>query len=444
MKEVRAIPAKQVAGDRNRPLAIDLFAGAGGLSKGFQMAGFDIGCGVDLDADSMESYQKNLGAPGLVRDVMTVSGQDILAATGGRRPQVVLGGPSCQGFSTSGGLSKGGGRDLYDPRNSLYREYVRLVSDLQPDWVVLENVPGLLLYHHGQVAMELLAMLAEIGYQAVPRILLAADFGVPQLRRRLIVIACRGGSEIPFPIPDFGDPTRWTNFALPFAHLSSVCESGKPKQPHRTLSEAIGDLPPLRMGEQPTDARYATRAKGAFQRWARKGGRGLAQHWAFKVGDSDMAAIRHLQPGENWRALPPEILPARFKRIRPYDATTVLRRLRWDEPSYTITTKFNEATTGSFIHPLDDRTLSIREAARLQSFPDSFTFSGSPHSIRRQIGNAVPPLLAQEIATTLLRFIEGSVEGAALFQPETDPLRIHGRRRDVKVHDPLPYDEVAI
>ena len=143
----------------------------------------------------------------------------------------------------------------------------------------------------------------------------------------------------------------------------------------------------------------------------RAGSRAVRQHAAARLAALDRLAACTLRPGENWRDLPIEQLPERFRRIRPYDATTVLRRLRNDSPAYTITTKFNEGTTGAFIHPEQARTLTLREAARLQSFPDRFVFSGSAAQVRLQIGNAVPPLLARAIAEAIMPSVVRDVSG---------------------------------
>lgn len=139
----------------------------------------------------------------------------------------------------------------------------------------------------------------------------------------------------------------------------------------------------------------------------------VRQHTAAELSGLDRLAARTLEAGQNWRDLPVDKLPDRFQKIRPYDATTILRRLRNDAPAYTITTKFNEGTTGAFIHPDQARTLTLREAARLQSFPDRFIFSGSQAQIRQQIGNAVPPLLARALAEAILPSVQRDVHGQA-------------------------------
>jgi DNA (cytosine-5)-methyltransferase 1 len=394
---------------------VDLFAGAGGLSLGFQQAGYRVALGVDSLQAATRTYEANLaGAKALCCDVRKLSGKDILTLVGGE-VHALIGGPSCQGFSTSGGLSRERGRDLFDPRNSLFTDYMRLVRELRPAWVLFENVPGMLLYHHGAVASTIITDFLEIGYEVAPIILLAADYGVPQLRRRLFFIGNRTSQPIFAPAATHGSSTLWRNYALPFAHLSRVGHTTTgDTEPHVTFDSACDDLPALAEAEAIDGVPYPREPSSAFQREMRQNSSSLRQHMAFRLSANDRLAARLLKPGENWRSLSPETLPRRFRSIRPYDATTMLRRLTGDRPAYTITTKFNEATTGAFIHPRDNRTLSVREAARLQSFPDEFLFLGSDSEIRFQVGNAVPPMLGRALAEALLPLIAHDVAGAAL------------------------------
>lgn len=384
------------------PTVLDLFSGAGGLSLGFRLAGYRVLGALDCWDDACASIHANEPrSKVLCADVTTIS-EEAFCADLGERPDVVLGGPSCQGFSTSSGLSRNGRRED-DPRNSLFMHFVRLVRKLQPPWVVMENVPGLLLYNKGQVARLIIAEFAAAGYSVVPIILLAADFGVPQLRRRLVFIGNRTGQRVSFPLPTHGDPALWKNFALPFAHLSRIGNKNvnADRAPHVSIGEAIGDLSPLAAGEQREPGPYPSPPLTAYQEFMRQGATELTLHCAGHLSRANLACVRILEEGQNWRDLPPALREHRFGKIRSYDATTVFRRSCWDRPSHTITTKCNDPTAGAFIHPREHRTFSLREAARLQSFPDAYRFVGSEGSIRRQIGNAVPPLLAKRIAEAI-------------------------------------------
>lgn len=295
----------------------------------------------------------------------------------------------------------------------MFLNYLSLVDELRPSWIVFENVPGLLLYNQGRVALEIVHAFREIGYTIVPMILLAADFGVPQLRRRLVFIGNRTEADIPFPAATHGNADLWRNYALPFAHLSRIGHgAGEEVLPHLSFADACSDLPPVEEGEEIDGVEHRVQAATEYQREMRKGSRLVRQHAAAELSALDRLAAKTLKAGQNWRSLPLEILPSRFRKIRPYDATTILRRLRNDAPAYTITTKFNEGTTGAFIHPDQPRTITLREAARLQSFPDRFVFNGSHAQIRHQIGNAVPPLLAMALAEAILPSVLRDISGS--------------------------------
>lgn len=392
-----------------QPTVVDIFSGAGGLSAGFAAAGYRIIGGVDNWAPACTSLQVNHPEAHVECTDIRKRNADDFASVLPSRPDVLLGGPSCQGFSTAGGFSKNG-RDLGDDRNSLFLDYIRFVDALNPEWVVMENVPGLLLFKRASVAKEVIKQFKIIGYDVVPIILLAADFGVPQLRRRVFFIGNRRGSEVPLPLPTHGNPNLWKGFALPFEHLSRIGNKSHATSvaPHITFDEACGDLPPLRAAEAYPEGAYGTRAKTQYQVLMRDRCRKLRHHISFKPSEFELKAMAYLCPGDNWTKLPDELKVGRFGRIRSYDATTLLKRLEPDKPAYTVTTKFNDATTGAFIHPTQDRTLSLREAARLQSFKDSYHFTGTTHDIRKQIGNAVPPLLAEAIARTLFSWVTGT------------------------------------
>lgn len=385
-----------------KPKVLDLFCGAGGLAEGFRRAGYEIVGGIDAWEPAVTTFQQNFPeAVGLKADLRTLTAEEVEEKIGADI-DVIVGGPSCQGFSTSGGLSRATGRDASDPRNRLFLNYVDLVESLQPTSIVFENVPGLLLYDQGRVALEIVAAFKEIGYSLVPVILLAADFGVPQLRRRLFFVGNRSGTDIAFPAATHGSATLWADYSLPFAHLSRIGHGNAGDVAgHVSFDDACSDLPIVLEGQELDGVEYAGPAINSFQKLMRARSTLVRQHAAADLPALDRLAAQTLLPGQNWRDMPLESLPERFKRIRRYDATTLLKRLRPDAPSYTITTKFNEATTGAFIHPHQPRTLTLREAARLQSFPDDFIFSGSQSQIRQQIGNAVPPLLGQAVAEAL-------------------------------------------
>ncbi len=406
---------KDCAQSETRPRVLDLFCGAGGLSVGFEAAGYEIVGGIDNQEIAVKTFTSNLsGAKGLVRDLRKPDFSDIAEFVGSSSVDLIVGGPACQGFSTSGGLSRSSGRDDQDPRNRLFLNYLGIVDLLRPSWILFENVPGLLLYDNGRVALEIARAFREIGYAVVPMILLAADFGVPQLRRRLVFVGNRTKTDIAFPTPTHGNADLWKNYALPFAHLSRIGHGGNAGAlAHVTFDQACADLPALDEGQALDGVPYGSNPGSDYQTCVRVGSKVVRQHVADSLPPLDRLAAQILKPGENWRNMPSQSLPDRFRRIRPYDATTCLRRLCGDQPAYTITTKFNEATTGAFIHPSQARTLTLREAARIQSFPDRLVFEGTTGQIRHQIGNAVPPLLAQCLAEAIKPLVVKDIEGAA-------------------------------
>jgi len=426
---------------QNRPTVLDLFSGAGGIALGFQQAGYRVVGGIDFSKHAIGTFNANIaGEVGVVRDLRDPDFSDIEKMVGGD-VDVIVGGPSCQGFSTSGGLSKASGRDETDPRNRLFLNYINMVDLLRPSWIVFENVPGLLLYDNGRVALDIVKAFREIGYTIAPMILLAADFGVPQLRRRLVFVGNRTGADICFPAATHGNPDLWKNFSLPFAHLSRIGHGREGEvAEHVSFAEACDDLPAVAEGGVIDGVPYAKAARTEYQRLMRQASDVVRQHEAAELSQLDRAAATTLEEGQNWKDMPKDVLPPRFSKIRSYDATTLLRRLRSDRPAYTVTTKFNEATTGAFIHPTQARTLTLREAARLQAFPDNFIFEGSASQIRQQIGNAVPPLLAACIAEAILPGVVRDAFGVSV--PLTrdvltidrvleakDPLKLYGARR---------------
>jgi DNA (cytosine-5)-methyltransferase 1 len=452
---IAGLRGHSAAAEPARPTVLDLFSGAGGIALGFLESGYRVVGGIDHFQPAVDTFNANItDARGLMRDMRISDFADVRDMVGPEGVDVIVGGPSCQGFSTSGGLSRATGRDKDDPRNLLFLNYIDLVDELRPSWIVFENVPGLLLYNQGRVALEIVRAFREIGYTVVPMILLAADFGVPQLRRRLVFVGNRTGADIPFPAATHGNSDLWRNYALPFAHLSRIGHGvGDRLLPHVSFADACSDLPPVDEGKAIDSAKYPGRASSAYQTAMRKGSRLVRQHAAADLAAIDRLAARTLKAGQNWRDIPLDKLPERFTRIRPYDATTILRRLQNDAPAYTITTKFNEGTTGAFIHPDQPRTLTLREAARLQSFPDRFVFSGSAAQVRQQIGNAVPPLLSRALAEAILPSVLHDVHGQggkALRNVvvvenkvgDADILKLRAPRR-VREEGLIPFDDAA-
>jgi len=374
---------------RRRPIAVDLFCGVGGMSLGFEQAGFDVVAGFDAEQRHVDTFQANFPrSKPFCLDLTQATGTHLrdLANIGNAEIGVVYGGPPCQGFSLIGK------RKQDDPRNDLILHFARLVAELQPSCFVMENVAGIRTAGGGSFVERFIAAVAKAGYKVVapPQVLNAADFGVPQNRRRLFVLGYRRGLAAPeYPVPGNGASHEWNRF------------DATALRPN--VRDAIGDLPDIdefdqllaedtvraRLGRQSSYVRYL---RG---RVADSGDHALPRQW-----DPDLltASLRTAHRPES---------VTRFRKTRPgeYEAKSRLFRLRWDGLCPTIRAGTGPEN-GSFmaarpIHPEHNRCISVREAARLHSFPDWFRFHPTKWHGFRQIGSSVPPLLARAVAGTL-------------------------------------------
>jgi len=365
--------------------AIDLFCGAGGLSEGFSQAGFHVLAGNDFDQLAGETFARtHKGAEFLPGPIEDISSQRLLRAAGLRKGELdcLIGGPPCQAFSVYNHQ-----RGLHDPRSKLFREYLRIVEDLKPKWLVMENVTGITSVGNGRPVKEISSSLEKLGYELEVRVLRAEEYGVPQERRRIFFIANRTGETINWPEVTHG-PGR-----LPLV----------------TVWDAIGDLPILENGEDPGKAvAYRSAPRCSYQVMLRAGAKLVRNHAAPKLSKINLERMTFIPQGGSWRDVPVDLLPAGMKRARRCDHTKRYGRLRKDGLSCTILTKC-DLHWGSFIHPDQDRVLTVREAARLQSFPDFFEFSGPRTEQYIQVGNAVPPVLGRCVAEAIILSTEGKV-----------------------------------
>lgn len=373
--------------------AVDLFCGAGGLSLGFMQEGFDVLLGIDNDLNAVETYVANFGPRALCANLLTYSAAEAQARVG-RDVDVVLGGPSCQPFSTHGRHQRW---VVGDPRSDLWSRMFEYVEELRPRAFLMENVPGMLYYARGTFVESLAKAFAALGYTLTHELVLAADYNVPQLRRRLIVVGLRGDEPFVFPAaPRLGG---WRRDGLDKGERRRIALD---LLPHVTLREALGTLP--RAVDPDMEARYTDLIpSGPYDGYLREYADPVLvrDHERVPLIDEVARLITYVPPGGTWRDIPPHLLPNRFRSMRRTDSTNLYGRMVWDRPAYTMTTQFQNITTGCFIHPDEDRPLTIREAARVQSFPDSFPFAGSLGVQQRLIGNAVPPLLARAFARSL-------------------------------------------
>lgn len=346
---------------------VDLFCGAGGLSLGLSQCGFEHRMAVDHWPEAIDTYRQNFSGEALCQQVS----EDLSLP----RVDVIVGGPPCQGFS-SAGLRKSS-----DDRNSLVGVFASLVAKHRPTAFVFENVEGFLTSAGGGRVIELLRPLVAAGYRIHLRKVNAANFGVAQHRKRVIAIGALG-------IDPFFPETTHTAFGAPGAGLA-----GATLPLTATLRDAIGDLPP-----------YACSAASAL----------IDDHYAVAAEGGDLERAKLLQPGQRMCDLPAALQHESYTRRanrRVKDGTPSeqrggapagVRRLRWDEPCKAITS----GARHEFLHPDEHRSLSLRECARIQSFPDTFKFTGTAVERSLQIGNAVPPKLGSAIGFALLRTLE--------------------------------------
>ena len=361
---------------RPKPLAVDLFAGAGGMSVGFQEAGFSIVQAVEEDLRVATTYRHNHRNTDVVQeDLRTVDPKAIMRKLALRPGDLtaIIGGPPCQGFSESNRRT----RTLDNPRNHLYQQFLDVVDVMRPAWFVLENVAGLRTLGGGEVLQAIIGGAKDFGYKAECRELNSAEFGVPQVRRRVFVIGNRLGISIPF---------------LEATH-------GPEKQPLVSVWAAIGDLPLLRNGDETDVLPYRADATlSAYQVMMRSKTNGVVQgNLVTCNADYVLQRYKCIKPGQNWEAIPHKLL----RNYKDYTRchTGIYFRLKRNEPSKVI----GNFRKNMLIHPTQSRGLSVREAARLQSFPDSYEFLGSIGFQQQQVADAVPPLLAAAVARAILR-----------------------------------------
>ena len=349
-----------------RLTVIDLFSGAGGAGLGFRAAGFSIQGAVEKEASAAATYRNNLRCNPR-GDICGLTPRDFWTklALSESETTVLIGCPPCQGFSTMRNDS-----GASDDRNRLVVHYLEYVAELSPLFTVFENVPGMIMSEHGRVFHALLNDgLTKIGYGLAERVIDAANYGVPQHRRRLIMLAGRNGVIPPFPKPTHGDPE---------SHL--VREGFRPAW--CTVRDAIGGLPPA-------ESKLVDRSN-------------LHNHVTAKMGEKVQEFIREIpKDGGSRKDLPRHRwLQCHQKHSGHAD---VFGRSRWDSPANTLTTGCTNPSKGRFVHPEADRGFTYREAAFLQGFPENFIFYGK--RIAEQIGNAVPPPLAWSIAEQLKQHI---------------------------------------
>lgn len=385
----------------NTLMMLDLFAGAGGLSEGLSEAGFHSLFASEIVPVYANTYKLNHpGAKVFTADICSLHAGEVLSDLGLERGQLDLlaGGPPCQGFSINAPV-----RSVLDQRNHLFKEYLRFVDTFAPRAVLIENVPGLVSFEHGATLHAILDALAQLGYGADVRILGAAYYGVPQMRWRTIILGLRGKilPSVAFPEPIYHAPIR-PNFTTTFdGQMLVKLPAPEVSAAFTTVKEAIGDLPPLMCGERGEEVKeYISEPFCDYQRRLRVGSPGVYNHEAPRLSKINLERLKHIRPGGNWTDIPDDLLPKGMKRANRGDHTKRYGRVTADGLASTILTKC-DPHWGAYFHYEQERSFTVREAARIQSFPDHYIFTGTIAEQFAQVGNAVPPLLAESVGLTL-------------------------------------------
>lgn len=384
---------------------LDLFAGAGGFSLGFEQAGCEIIGAVEIDKWASETFKFN--HPDAIvynKDISKLSDEEIFKVFGNKKPDIIIGGPPCQGFSIA---NKQNG-DPKDPRNSLFEHFVRCGKIFEPQFMIMENVPNLIKAktQSGDKVIDIIkSELEQLGYHVYHNILSATDYGVPQIRKRLFVLASKTELEEPFPAP---------THSVEQMDLFDLQLKQTP-----TLWDAISDLPVLEAREGSEEMDYSLVPQNELQRYLRNNSQKLHNHKAMNHSKRMVERFKSMISGQSVSDVPNHLKPIRRNSNgelseRVYDQNN--RRMYADRPCHTVPASFY----ANFVHPFSHRNFTAREGARIQTFPDTFIFKGKPTVVSHkllakegrdeekflcqyaQIGNAVPPMLSKAIANHLL------------------------------------------
>lgn len=357
---------------------VSLFSGGGGLDMGFIAEGYKIEWAVDNNANAVSTYRENIGDHIVHSDINQIDIENI------PKVDLIIGGPPCQSFSLSGK------RDAEDSRGQLVWKYLEILKSLRPKAFVFENVTGLLSAKdpEGNKVIDVLQQaFRDIGYTIETQVMNAADYGVPQKRKRLIIVGLRGSKNFIFPSPTHS-------------------ETGDILLKHISVFEALDDLGPA-VGSAVTSTLYKNGPTNKFQEEMRATTE-ITDHIVPTMSDLDKYIVKHVTPGGNYMDVPKEVNSKRIRRLQETGGhTTCYGRLDPSKPSYTINTYFNRPNVGCNIHYSEDRLITVREALRLQSFPDSYKLISTSKQGKNQIvGNAVPPMLARVIAKELKKYLK--------------------------------------
>ena len=354
-------------------IGIDLFAGVGGMSHGAISAGIDVQLVIEADQKAAETYQLN-HQPSVNlfnNDIRKFSFQKLDRAN--HEQLIIFGGPPCQGFSTSNQKT----RNSDNQNNWLFQEFIRIVQLYSPEWIVFENVKGILETEKGKFAKLIINSFEKLGYKCESAVLNALHYGVPQHRERFFIVASRNSNNFSFPEKKYHE-----------SHYISV-------------HEAFIDLPSLENGSSDCKRKYKVGASSSYSQLMRKNHKGSFCHnnLVTKNAQYIIERYKYIPQGGNWENIPDDLMLNYKDKSRCH--TGIYHRLDANLPSVVI----GNYRKNMLIHPYKNRGLSVREAARLQSFPDSFIFTGSIGFQQQQVGNAVPPVLAQSIFENIINHV---------------------------------------
>jgi DNA (cytosine-5)-methyltransferase 1 len=352
---------------------VSLFSGGGGLDLGFIESGYDIIWAIDNEKNAVETYKYNIGSHIVHDDINKIDISTIPLC------DIVIGGPPCQSFSLAGK------RKSDDARGRLVWKYIEIIEHLKPQAFVFENVTGLLSAKNkrGEKILTLLKhAFKKIGYEISLQVINAAEYGIPQVRKRVFIVGLDHSETFLFPNP--------THSKIEFV----------------SVKEALDDLPPAACDES-SSLKYNFQPQTSYQKFIRGNCRFVSEHFIPTMSELDKYIISHVKPGGNYMDIPADVPSRRIRRLQAEGGhTTCYGRMAPDKPSYTINTYFNRPNVGCNIHYRENRLITVREALRLQSFPDSYRIiSTSKQGRNLVVGNAVPPLLAKTIATRLKKYI---------------------------------------
>ncbi len=348
---------------------LDLFCGAGGLSLGFKNAGFEIIGGVDFDSAAMDTHKHNFESNfEYCGDISEIDDSIIDKLKG--KVDVIIGGPPCQGFSSANRQSK----EDEDPRNKLFFQYIRFVKNILPKAFLIENVPGILSRDNGYAKDKIIKITSELGYNVSVKVLKASDYGVPQKRARAFFVGIR---------KDYDD-------SFNFENLKSIF-------PTSNVEDAIKDLEIIENGDK-LNTLLRLNELNPLQSYFVSNEKNIYNHDISIHNEKVIERIKHVPQGGNWKDVPEELWDTK----RNNRHSSAYRRLKYSDASITIDTGHM-----NYFHPIFNRVPTVRESARIQTFQDSFVFKGTKTQQFRQVGNAVPPILAQTIAIEIKKILKG-------------------------------------